>query len=261
LYTTRAVIESLDVPERTLRHWSTTFERHLSAGAQPRRGDKGSSHRRYNDADLALLKRVKTLTGSGLRLAEVDAVLRGDRRPTTLGAARRGAGQPARPDPGDLIEQLAAANQQQRELLVGVSDQLTRRIEELAGRLAEIERRLVAVEARPPAPPPPLPPARPPETLRPPEEAAERPRRFGWFHGKPTPPRRSADAFRRNTIRLMARRGWTTDDLAFYASVPVDVVGRLVNTAGEAGQPPEGLARAIARALEVDPASLYDPSA
>jgi len=62
-------------------------------------------------------------------------------------------------------------------------------------------------------------------------------------------------------IRLMARRGWTPDDLAFYASVPVEAVARLVNATPEAGLPPEGLVRAIARALEVDPAGLYEPSA
>src|SRR5262249_9660054 len=160
----------------------------------------------------------------------------------------------ARPDPGDLIEQVAAASQQQRELLVGVSDQLTRRIEELAARLAEIERRLVAVEARPSpmaAPPPPAPAASSPMRSPP----VERRRRFAGFHGKPAAPRRSPDVFRRNMIRLMARRGWTPDDLAFYSSVPVESIARLVNAGGEAGQPPEGLVRAIARALEVEPAS------
>jgi DNA-binding transcriptional MerR regulator len=254
MYSTRAVIESLEVPERTLRHWSTTFSHHLSTGARPPRGERGGGHRRYNDTDLAVLKRVKTLAGSGLRLAEVDAVLRGDRKPTTLGATRRGKA--ARPGSSELIEQLAAASQQQRELMSSLGEQVTRRIEELTARVAYLEGRLMAAERRAAAAPP---PEAAEETAEP--AAAGGRRGFLWFHGKPAPPRRSAEALRRNTIRLMARRGWTPEDLAFYASLPIDTVSKLVTGPSGGGQVPENVVRAIAQALEVDAAVLFEPSA
>lgn len=253
MYTTKAVIETLGVPERTLRYWSTAFESHMSPGARPAKSNSGSTHRRYNDADLVVLKRVKTLAGSGLRLAEIESVLRGDRKPTTLGAARRGSRGLANAGSSDLIEQVAAAAQQQQAYLAKLSEQTMRQFDEMAARIHELERRLERAESRP---------APLDIELTTPVGADLAGRRFGWFHGKPAAPRRPADAVRRNTIRLMARRGWTPEDLAFYASITPESVHRLVAGGhAEGQQAPDTLVRALAKAFEVDPASLFEASA
>ena len=72
-YAPRQVKALLSTPESllsdsTLRRWSEVFARHLSPSAT-------TAPRRYTEQDIAVLRRVKTLSNSGMRIAEIDAML------------------------------------------------------------------------------------------------------------------------------------------------------------------------------------------
>ena len=72
-YAPRQVKTLLSTPESllsdsTLRRWSEVFSRHLSPSAT-------TAPRRYTDKDVAILRRVKTLSNSGMRITEIDAML------------------------------------------------------------------------------------------------------------------------------------------------------------------------------------------
>ena len=58
----------LNVSGSTIRRWSDTFSRHLSPSAT-------AAPRRYTEKDVAVLSRVKALSDSGMRIAEIDAIL------------------------------------------------------------------------------------------------------------------------------------------------------------------------------------------
>ena len=72
-YAPRQVKALLSTPESplsdsTLRRWSEVFRRHLSPSAT-------TAPRRYTEQDIAVLRRVKTLSNSGMRIAEIDSML------------------------------------------------------------------------------------------------------------------------------------------------------------------------------------------
>lgn len=67
-YPPRQLTGPLNVSSSTIRRWSDTFSRHLSATAT-------AAPRRYSDADVAVLKRIKALSDSGMRIDEIDRLL------------------------------------------------------------------------------------------------------------------------------------------------------------------------------------------
>ena len=67
-YPPRHLTSLLDVSGSTIRRWSDTFSRHLSPSAT-------AAPRRYTEKDVAVLSRVKALSDSGMRIAEIDAIL------------------------------------------------------------------------------------------------------------------------------------------------------------------------------------------
>ena len=68
LYPPRHITTELQVSGSTLRRWSDTFARHLSPSATV-------APRRYTDHDVAIMRRISALSDSGMRIAEIDAIL------------------------------------------------------------------------------------------------------------------------------------------------------------------------------------------
>ena len=67
-YPPRHITTTLNVSDSTVRRWSDVFRRHLSPSAT-------TAPRRYTEADVAVLHRVKALSDSGMRIEEIDTLL------------------------------------------------------------------------------------------------------------------------------------------------------------------------------------------
>ena len=67
-YPPRHLTAMLQVSGTTIRRWSEEYSRHLSPSAT-------TAPRRYTNADVAVLRRVKALSDSGMRIVEIDALL------------------------------------------------------------------------------------------------------------------------------------------------------------------------------------------
>ena len=67
-YPPRHISTTLNVSDSTVRRWSDVFARHLSPSAT-------TAPRRYTTADVAVMTRIKTLSESGMRITEIDAML------------------------------------------------------------------------------------------------------------------------------------------------------------------------------------------
>ena len=68
LYPPRHLAVQFSVSGTTIRRWSEVFHRHLSASAT-------TAPRRYTEQDVAVMTRIKTLSESGMRITEIDAML------------------------------------------------------------------------------------------------------------------------------------------------------------------------------------------
>jgi len=69
MFTPAQVCEMTNVASSTLRKYVAQFHRHFSNDAQKQRG------REFNQADLALVKKIKDLFSNGLSIAEINARL------------------------------------------------------------------------------------------------------------------------------------------------------------------------------------------
>ena len=79
VYLPREVAEVLGVPPSTLRTYAANFGPLLSDRARPDDADaKGHRHRRYDDADLQVLREAKELLDAGMSYQSVLARLGGD---------------------------------------------------------------------------------------------------------------------------------------------------------------------------------------
>ena len=76
-YPPRHLTAELHVSDSTLRRWSEVFARHLSPSAT-------TAPRRYTEQDVAVMRRIAALSDSGMRIAEIDAILdQPEPQPTT----------------------------------------------------------------------------------------------------------------------------------------------------------------------------------
>ena len=67
-YPPRHLTTELGVSGTTIRRWSEVFARHLSPSAT-------TAPRRYTEEDCAVIRRIAALSDSGMRIAEIDAIL------------------------------------------------------------------------------------------------------------------------------------------------------------------------------------------
>ena len=67
-YPPRHLVNLLNVSGTTVRRWSEVYHRHLSPFAT-------TAPRRYTEQDVAVLRRVKALSDSGMREKEIDNLL------------------------------------------------------------------------------------------------------------------------------------------------------------------------------------------
>ena len=67
-YPPRHITAMLNVSGTTVRRWSEVYHRHLSPSAT-------TAPRRYNESDVAVMRRVKALSDSGMREKEIDSML------------------------------------------------------------------------------------------------------------------------------------------------------------------------------------------
>lgn len=67
-YPPRHIHTTLHVSDSTVRRWSEVYARHLSPSAT-------AAPRRYTEQDVAVMARIKALSDSGMRIAEIDALL------------------------------------------------------------------------------------------------------------------------------------------------------------------------------------------
>ena len=67
-YPPRHLVNLLNVSGTTVRRWSEVYHRHLSPFAT-------TAPRRYTEQDIAVLRRVKALSDSGMREKEIDNLL------------------------------------------------------------------------------------------------------------------------------------------------------------------------------------------
>ena len=67
-YPPRHLVTLLNVSGTTVRRWSELYHRHLSPSAT-------TAPRRYTEQDVAVMTRIKHLSESGMRIAEIDAML------------------------------------------------------------------------------------------------------------------------------------------------------------------------------------------
>lgn len=67
-YPPRHITTELHVSGTTVRRWSEVFARHLSPSATV-------APRRYTEGDVAVMRRIAALSDSGMRIAEIDAIL------------------------------------------------------------------------------------------------------------------------------------------------------------------------------------------
>ena len=67
-YPPRHLVNLLNVSGTTIRRWSEVYHRHLSPSAT-------TAPRRYTEQDVAVMRRVKALSDSGMREKEIDNLL------------------------------------------------------------------------------------------------------------------------------------------------------------------------------------------
>jgi len=67
-YPPRHLTTELGVSGTTIRRWSEVFARHLSPSAT-------TAPRRYTEEDCVVIRRIAALSDSGMRIAEIDAIL------------------------------------------------------------------------------------------------------------------------------------------------------------------------------------------
>ena len=67
-YPPRHLVNLLNVSGTTVRRWSEVYHRHLSPFAT-------TAPRRYTEQDVAVMRRVKALSDSGMREKEIDNLL------------------------------------------------------------------------------------------------------------------------------------------------------------------------------------------
>ncbi|HEX5416101.1 MAG TPA: MerR family transcriptional regulator [Chloroflexota bacterium] len=96
-YQPREVAEFLGIPSSTLRTYAANFGSLLSDRARPDEGDgKGYRHRRYDDADLRLLREAKELLDAGMSYQAALHRLGGESLPRPTARRRRPIRPPAR---------------------------------------------------------------------------------------------------------------------------------------------------------------------
>ena len=133
-YPPRHITTTLNVSDSTVRRWSDVFRRHLSPSAT-------TAPRRYTEADVAVLHRVKALSDSGMRIEEIDTLLDQaepqplTEAPTTLQEAPTGALQPITA----LLDTLQAQQTTQAQIAATLASLET---------LADLRERLARMEAQ-----------------------------------------------------------------------------------------------------------------
>ena len=141
-YSPKQAMQLVGASSSTLRRWSDTFSRHLSLAAT-------TAPRRYSDADLAVLRRIKSLLDAGLRLDDVDARL-AEKEPLPPTEA------PTEPPEGaqmalqpvtallDTLQAQAATQQQMATTLAGLGalGEAMRQIADLRERVARLEAKI-----------------------------------------------------------------------------------------------------------------------
>ncbi|MBI3979748.1 MAG: MerR family transcriptional regulator [Chloroflexi bacterium] len=93
-YSPRETAAQLGVAERTLRYWSAEFAAWFTPSAIAVSTGRGTSHRRYTDADLAVLRQIRQLTARRTGLDAVRAALGAPQSP-----AGGSSGRPRPPQP------------------------------------------------------------------------------------------------------------------------------------------------------------------
>lgn len=144
-YPPRHLTAILNVSGSTIRRWSDTFSRHLSATAT-------AAPRRYTDEDVAVLRRIKALSDSGMRISEIDALLdQAEPLPPTA-APSEPADAPTTALATltaltDALTTTATTQQQMAATLAGLADvgDLRRQVEAQASRLADLAAQVEAL--------------------------------------------------------------------------------------------------------------------
>ena len=141
-YPPRHLTETLNVSGSTIRRWSDTFSRHLSPSAT-------TAPRRYTEADVAVLHRVKALSDSGMRIEEIDALLD---QPEPLLPTEAPIEPPGAPTLAlqpvtallDTLQAQMATQQQIASTLAGLGDlgDLRNQVQALGERIARLEGQL-----------------------------------------------------------------------------------------------------------------------
>lgn len=131
-YPPRHLTATLQVSSTTVRRWSEEYGRHLSTSAT-------TAPRRYTDADVAVFRRIKALSDSGMRIAEIDALL--DQAEPLPPAAP--PTEPAEPTTTALatFTTLADTQRQIATTLAGLAD-----VTALAAQIAELRERVARLE-------------------------------------------------------------------------------------------------------------------
>ena len=132
-YPPRHISTSLNVSDSTVRRWSDVFARHLSPSAT-------TAPRRYTTADVAVMTRIKTLSESGMRITEIDAMLdQSEPLPPTEPPTEP---QDAPTTALQTFNALVDTQHQIAQTLAGLADvaALTAAVADLEARLARLER-------------------------------------------------------------------------------------------------------------------------
>ena len=137
-YPPRHLSGMLQVSGSTIRRWSDTFAAHLSPSAT-------AAPRRYTANDVVVLRRVKALSDSGMRIAEIDALLaQPEPLPTEPPTERTETPTAALQTFTALTDTLAAQQATQQQIaatLAGLADVAT-----LAAQIAELRERVARLE-------------------------------------------------------------------------------------------------------------------
>lgn len=138
-YPPRHLTTALQVSGTTIRRWSEVYSRHLSPSAT-------TAPRRYTDADVAVLHRVKALSDSGMRIEEIDALLD---QPEALPLTEAPTASQDAPTTAlqsvtaliDTLQATQATQQQMASALAGLADlgDLRSQVQALAERVARLE--------------------------------------------------------------------------------------------------------------------------
>lgn len=140
-YPPRHVQNELGVSASTVRRWSETFARHLSISAT-------RPPRRYDDEDMARLRRIKALLDAGLRIEDVDARLDEPepQPPTEPPSETPGSAQTALQPVTALLDTLNATQATQAQIattLAGLGD-----LQSLSNTVADLRERVARLEAQ-----------------------------------------------------------------------------------------------------------------